>query len=548
MFFSAGLFREESRMAQDTTAGVEEYQFSKKQIMWGLVAIFAVYGTLAFSIHTHGIARPKIAADLDGLALYDWSVSIPALVMAMVTIIFGKFSDMYGRRIMLMISLIVSLIGTVLSALSPNFIFLIVANAIVALGAGAMTPLVFAVVGDLFPPSRRSKWIGLLNIPIGIFTLTGPYLGGFVVDNLNWRYLYWMAIPLLVFCLVTVPIGIPSLKNRDSKRKIDVKGCIWIALAASATIIGFSFAGKTYPQISTFTIGLLVFSLACWIIFLRIESSVKEPILDLSLLRNRAFRTIALATFFSSFGVTGMMMYFPMFLQGVKGFTAAWSGIITTPNGVLMAFMGVPVGYIIARSSRFKWMYIAGYGILTTSMFLLILFTPNTSEIWLFAVGSLAGLGYGVIPTINTVVVQNAIPKKLLGAAMGAIFFFIMIGSAISPAILGSAMNVTYTKAFSQEQPEGLSDVLDDATMNSLRNNPRILLDEDAREELQNTIQGEDGNNQQLFEQTEKAIRNSLQSGMHNIFWIGAIMMLLAFLIICTVPRNSMIEEDPAKQ
>ena len=176
-----------------------EYQFSKKQILWGLVAIFAVYGTMAFTVQSMAVARPKIAADLDGLSLYGWSMSIPSLVMALVTIIFGKFSDMYGRRIMLMISLVAALAGNILSALSPNFVFLIVASAIAALGAGAMMPLVFAVVGDLFPPSRRSKWVGLLNIPLGVFTLTGPILGGYIVDAWSWRYLYWLAIPLLVF-------------------------------------------------------------------------------------------------------------------------------------------------------------------------------------------------------------------------------------------------------------------------------------------------------------------------------------------------------------
>lgn len=166
-----------------------EYQFSKNQIMWGLVAIFSVYATVAFSMHTLGIAKPKITADLDGLSLYAWSVSIPSLVMALGTVIFSKFSDMYGRRIMLMIALFASLTGTILSAISPNFIFLIVAGTIAALGAGAMMPLVFAVVGDLFPPSKRGKWVGLLNIPLGFFTLIGPSLGGFVVDTLNWRYL-----------------------------------------------------------------------------------------------------------------------------------------------------------------------------------------------------------------------------------------------------------------------------------------------------------------------------------------------------------------------
>ncbi|MBN2320854.1 MAG: MFS transporter [Acidobacteria bacterium] len=514
----------------------EEYRFSRKQIVWGLVAIFAAYGTVAYSVQTLTIARPKIAADLDGLSLYAWSVSIPSLVMALVTVIFGKFSDMYGRRIMLMISLIASLVGTVLSALSPNFIFLIVASAIAALGAGAMMPLVFAVVGDLFPPAKRSKWVGLLNIPLGVFTLTGPALGGFVVDTLNWRYLFWLAIPLLVFCLITVPVGVPSLMNRDSTRKIDVKGCIWVALAASTSIIAFSYADK-HPWISFQVLGLLLISLVGWIIFFRVESGAKEPVLDPAVLRNRSFSTIALATFFSSFGTMGMMMYFPMFLQGVQDISTFHSGFITTPYGVLTAFMGVPAGYIIARSGRFKWMYVAGYGILALSMFVLILFHAGTPIAGSVAVALLAGLGYGVIPTINTVVVQNAVPKRLMGVAMGAIFFFLMMGSAISPAILGSTMNVSYNKALSKSLPDGLEDIADQKTIEAL-DDPQILLSGSAMDDLEKTLQEKTGNDSQLFRQTREAVRYSLETGIRNIFWISAVFMLLAFLIICTVPRN----------
>jgi MFS family permease len=533
---------EENQMSQDEVQSTE-YQFSKRQIVWGLVAIFAVYGTMSFFVQTMTIARPKIAADLNGMSLYAWSVSIPGLASALVTLIFGKFSDMYGRRIMLMVSLIASFVGTVLSALSPNFIFLIVVSSLAALGAGAMMPLVFAVVGDLFPPSKRSKWVGLLNIPVGICALIGPTLGGFVVDTLNWRYLYWMSIPLLVVCLITVPIGVPSLMNRDSSRKIDVKGCIFVALASSTTIIGFSFAGTTYPWLSAPIIGLLGFSLVCWIIFLRVESGAKEPVLDPIVLRNRSFITVALATFFSFFGMMGMMMYFPMFLQGVQDISTMRSGQIITPSGVLMAFIGVPVGYIIARSNCFKRMYVIGYGIVTLDMFGLIFFNADTPIVLSIAAATLAGLGLGALPTINTVVVQNAVPKRLMGVAMGAFFFFFAMGMAISPAILGSAMNVTYAKAISQSLPEGLKEIADEKTMDAL-DDPRVLLSESAMEDLENTIQGMGDNGQQLFQQTVEAIRHSLESGLRSVFWLSAITMLLAFLIICTVPGDTITGDE----
>ncbi|MEJ2109491.1 MAG: MFS transporter [Acidobacteriota bacterium] len=527
-------------MTQDAVEA-QEYQYPRKQVIWGLVAIFAVYGAMAFSVQTMAVARPKIAAALDGLSLYGWSASIPALVMAISTIVFGKLSDIYGRRLMLMISLATTLVGTVLSALSPNFIFLIVATSIAAMGAGAKMPLVFAVVGDLFPPKERGKWVGLLNIPLGVFTLTGPALGGYIVDNLSWRWLFWMLIPLLIFCLITVPKGVPSRVQQAAKRKIDFKGCIWATLASSSAIIGFSLT-RTYGWMSTLTLSLLAVSLVFWIIFLRIESGADEPVLDPEVLKNRSFRAVALATFFSSFGTMGMMMYFPMFLQGVQDVSAFYNGLIIIPYGVLTAFMGVPVGYLIAKTGRFKWMYISGYGILTASMFVLILFNSGTAIVFSVAIALLAGLGYGVIPTINTVVVQNAVPKRLMGAAMGAIFFFLMMGNAISPAILDPTLNVTYAKNMSETMPAGLRDIADENTLEAL-DDPQVLLSGSAMENLKNALEAEDGG-PALFEQTVEATRESLQAGIRNIFWISAVFMLLAFLIICTVPRNSSSQED----
>ena len=169
------------------------YAFSTRQKVLGLTAIFAVYGTLSFYVQTFTVARPKIVASLNGMDLYAQAASIPALAGAFITLIFGKFSDIYGRRIMLLISVILVTAGAILAAVSQTIHFLIAASVISSLGTGAMMPLVFAVVGDLFPPEKRGTWIGLLNIPTGVFAVIGPLLGGWWIDHYSWRYLYLMA-------------------------------------------------------------------------------------------------------------------------------------------------------------------------------------------------------------------------------------------------------------------------------------------------------------------------------------------------------------------
>jgi MFS family permease len=525
-----------------TRAPRTEDGFTRKQIQLGLVAIFAVYGTMAYFIQTMNIARPKIAADLNGMSLYSLAVSIPSLVGAFVTLVFGKLSDMYGRRIILIISVSCCLIGTILGAASPNYIFLIVASAISALGTGSMVPLTFAVVGDLFPPDKRGKWIGLLRIPTGILALIGPTLGGWLVDNLSWRYIYWLALPLLVACLFLVPLGVPSIANPEAKRKIDVLGCALVAIASSTLIIGFSFAGDKYPWISPHIIGLLLVSLVFWALFLHTENRAEEPILDPLVLHSRSFLTVASATLLSFFSQMGILMYFPMFLQGVQSISTTTSGQIITPYSVLLSFIGVPVGFLLSRGGKFKWMYVLGFAILTADMFAMALFREQTPVYLCVAAATVAGIGLGAVPTINTLVVQNAVPKRLLGASMGAMFFSILMGASIAPALLGSAMNASYEKALDRYLPQELHKIADQETMTLLRN-PRVLLSQSAMDELEAEFDRGGIEMQALFAETVRAIRHSLQTGLKNVFWLGALTMLLAFLIICTIPAKTASKE-----
>jgi MFS family permease len=521
-----------------------QYDYDRKHIVYGLAAIFLVYGTMAYFIQSLNIARPKMAADLNGMELYSWSVSIPGLVSAFVTLIFGKLSDMYGRRIMLLISVIFALLGSFLSVFSPNFVFLIFASSIGAFGTGAMMPLVFAVVGDMFPPVERSKWIGLLQVPMGIAALFGPALGGWFADTLGWRYVFWSTVPLLILCLILVPIGVPRPITQGPKRKIDIRGCTLVILASSTTIIGVSLAGANYPWASVQIIGLLGISLIFWILFIRAEHGVDEPILDPLVLRNRSFNTVAASSFLSFFGQMGMMMYFPMFLQGVQGISATRSGWIFTPYSVLMAFIGVPVGFVLAKFKRYKWMYIVGFAILTADMFGVIFLTEESPVLFSWLASTLAGLGLGAIPTVNTMVVQNAVPKRLLGAAMGAIFFCLMMGVAISPAFLGTAMNATYAETLADSLPEGLKQVADEATMASLVDS-QVLLSKQKMTELEDKFVKMGSGGQALFQETVAALRTSLEAGLRSVFWVGALTMLASFLLIITIPEVPIGAEAP---
>jgi MFS family permease len=476
-----------------------------------------------------------MAAELNGMPMFSWLISIPGLAGALVTLIFSKFSDIYGRRLILMVSLGLCLLGTLLSAVSPTFVSLIIANSITSLGLGALIPLCLSVLGDMFSPIERSKWVGLLNIPAGIFSLCGPTLGGWFVDNLSWRYIYWMGVPLVILCLVAVLLGIPS-QVKSIARKIDIPGSALMVLASSAMILALSLAGTVYPWSSLQVSGLLVVSFVLWALFLWTQTRAAQPLLDPQVLRNRTFLIVLASGALSCFGQTAIMVYYPLFLQGVQGISATQSGQILTPFGALMSFMGVPTGFLLARTKRCKRLFIMSYALLTVVMCGTIFFNAGMSIVWGIIIAALGGLGFGAIPTISILTAQCIVPKRMLGVAMGALFFNLTLSMTIAPAILGSAMNIEYANSLRASLPPSLDRIVGREAMTSL-GDPSVLLLKPAMRELQKRFNIMGNKGQALFAETVQAIRTSLQSGLIIVFMIGAGTMLLAFLLILAIPE-----------
>jgi MFS family permease len=463
--------------------------------------------------------------------LYSWGISIPHLGQAFAMLMVGKLSDLYGRRALLVMSLAVCLFGTVWSALSTTFVVLIIARTVLCIGQGALAPLCFSVLGDTFEPVERSRWAGLLNIPAGIFAFIGPTLGGWFVDNLSWRYIFWCGAPLVSICLAAVLFGLPR-RPLHSAPKIDTRGALLAAVASSAMILAFSLAGTMYPWASMQVIGLLAGSVVFGALFIKVESGAEEPILDLQVLTNRSVVTISSACVLSAIGMIGIGIYLPLMMQGIQGISATLTGKIITPGGILMGFLGVPTGFILARTKRYKWMYVLGYSLTMVAGSLLIFFNAATPAYEALVVTVISGLGIGAIPTINTLVVQYAVPKRLLGVATSALFFFVMMGQSIAPAILGSAMNTKYNTVLKASLPAKLDRLTDQATKTSL-GNPRVLLSQQAMAALRETLNNKRG----VLDQTVSAIRTSMESSLRFVFIIGAVCMVLAFLTICTIPE-----------
>lgn len=429
-------------MAQAQAVPVEDPAV-KKKVALGLWAVFITYFIVYFFNNSINIAQPNQVADLDGIALFSWIVALPALSGAVATLLGGKLSDMYGRRAILIVTLVLFLVGSVLSAISTTMAFGIISRVILMLGLGALSPMCFSVIGDIFEPAARARWSGMLNVPAGIAATIAPTLGGYITDSsAGWRGLFWVFVPLALIAGAMVAIGVPG-RTEKTDQKVDFMGIVVMVVASASLIIGVSWLGD--PTKLTLGIVLTVVSIAAWVWFVSIEKKAEAPILDPEVLFNRVFFTAAFAGFMGFFGLLGVMIYSPVFAQEVMGVSPTVSGSMLTPFSMLFAFMGVPAGFALAKTKRYKWIFIAGYAILSVAMFIMWQFTADT-PVWLFVLATaLVGFANGVMPTVNTLVAQFAVPKRLLGVAVGAIFFVVMMGMAISPAILGLAQNSAAT-------------------------------------------------------------------------------------------------------
>lgn len=408
---------------------------TQRKAALGVGAVFITQFVSFLFINARNIAQPGMIAELDGMTLFSWLIALPALAGAAGTLLSGKLSDVYGRRVVLPISIGIFLLGLGLSAAATSMTWLVAATTFMSIGHWPIIPLCLSAIGDLFPPAERAKWTGLLNLPGGIAALIGPVLGGVVAESaFGWRGLYWGTIPLMLTAAGLLAAALPEPAQRV-RPKMDIWGMAVMVFATSTLIFGVSWLGEE----EKFGMGalLLILSLAAWGAFLHIEKRAEAPILDPQILANRTFMTAAGTGLLSFFGTVSVIAYSPIFVQEVMRVSPTVNGSMLTPYTVLAAFIGLPVGFWLSRTGKYKGMYVLGYALGALSLFLLWQLTAE-SPVWFYVLAtSLAGLGLGAVPMLNTLVAQFAVPKRLLGSAVGAVFFFQMVGIAIAPSLLG---------------------------------------------------------------------------------------------------------------
>jgi len=384
-----------------------------------------------------GTALPVIVTDLHGNNLYTWVVTVYLLTATISGPIYGKLSDLFGRRPIIIFAVCLFLISSVLAGLSQEMWQLILFRGLQGLGGGAIFPVALAVVADLYTPAERGKYLGLFGAMFGLSSLLGPGIGGFITDSVSWHWIFFVNVPIGLVSLVILWRLLPAIKRPEAARNIDYAGAAVLTAAIAPFLIGLTNkqTGEwTDPAVG----GLIVLGLALLVVFVWVESRVAEPIVQLALFRNRSFTISVVAMFMAAFGFFGAVIFLPRYFQAVAGASATESGYNLLPLLAALIISATASGQIVARTHRYKVLIFGSMILLGAGLWLLTHLQADTDRpvLWLWMI--VAGLGIGPSFAVFTLVVQNTVAPKLVGVATGSLTFFQQIGGTVGLTISGT--------------------------------------------------------------------------------------------------------------
>jgi EmrB/QacA subfamily drug resistance transporter len=382
-------------------------------------------------------ALPTIVGELGGLTHLSWVVTAYLLASTVVGPLYGKFGDLYGRKLVLQVAIVIFLIGSVLCGLAQNMGQLIVFRALQGIGGGGLIVITIAVIGDLIPPRERGRYQGLFGAVFGFATIVGPLLGGFFVDHLTWRWIFYVNLPVGAVALFVIAAVMRSPTTRRP-HVVDYPGALLLSVALTAIILFTSLGGTSFPWASPFILGLIAIGIVCTLAFIAVEMRAQEPLLPLDLFRNHTFAITSGVGLIVGLSLFGSVTYLPIYLQVVKGESPTASGLQLMPMMLGMLVTSVISGRLITRWGRYKLFPVIGTAIMTLGLLLLSRISADLS-VWRTSMDALLlGFGMGMVMQVLVIAVQNSVDYEHLGVATSGTTLFRSVGGALGVALFGA--------------------------------------------------------------------------------------------------------------
>ena len=385
-------------------------------------------------------ALPRIVGDLGGITQYSWVFTAYMLTSTVTVPLYGKLGDVYGRKKLFLFSIVVFLIGSALCGAAQSMTQLVVFRAVQGIGAGGLFPLSLAVIGNIVPPRDRGRWQGLIGAVFAAASIIGPAVGGFIVDNTTWRWVFFVNLPVGGLALVVISLTMPS-RAALTRHAIDWLGAGVLAAGTGSLLLGLVWGGRQYGWGSGHVVLALAAAVVLLVVFGLVERRAPEPILPFDVLRNPIVAGSVACMALVGMAMFGTISYVPLFVQGVIGTSATSSGVVLTPMILGAVCTSILTGQLVSRTGRYRWNAVLGPVVLTGAMLLLWRMNVSTTNGEAARNMVIAGIGIGSMMQVFVLSVQNAVPRSRIGSATALTQFGRQMGATLGVTIMGVLVN-----------------------------------------------------------------------------------------------------------
>jgi EmrB/QacA subfamily drug resistance transporter len=522
-------------------------RLTRPQLVGTLIGLMLAALLAAIDQTIVGTAEPRIIASLSGFNRYPWVATVYLLTSTLSVPIFASLSDIHGRKPFFLLGAALFVITSALCGLAGEVNFLgidgmgqlILFRGLQGIGAGMVMGLLFTIIGDIFSPSERGRYVGLFSAVWGVASIFGPTLGGWLTDQWSWRACFWVNLPVGAVAVTAIYLEFPHLKPRAAARQIDWPGFAALIACVVPLLLALTWATE-YGWSSTRVESLLAMAAVMLGVFLYVEGTSTHPMLPLPLFGNPVIAVCSAAVFVLGIGMFGVIIYLPLFMQGVLGVSAMQSGNLLTPLMMGAVSGSFVSGQAISRTGRYKAVAVAGSLLIAAGMILFARMDGATARLYVAFGMIVTGLGMGLVQPVYTIAVQNVAPRKQMGAATSSTIFFRSIGSTVGVAAFGSMMLTRYHHEFAATMPAQVP-----AGLLTYFGNPLLLMQ--MRPQIEATVAGTPGGHEML-QTAFAAVRTSLEHGLELVFFWSAVIMAFAVvlhLVLRSEPlRTQMAEAD----